>query len=437
MTRGDGTSAASGAGQAVQPQDVILRDAGANPGAVAEVVRSMTGLEPAAVQELLAKTPCAVRSRISPALAEALRAKLVAAGGRVEVRAHVPPPALFDVFLRGHGLGKINVIRAVKMLLGLDLREAIELVDEAPCLLKRKVDREEAETFRHELTEVGAELEIREHDPSTPERPPRALARVEAIAAAGEALAAAEGPGPFAVILQQCGPNKISVIKAIREAVPEVGLKEAKDLAESTGRAVRRGLSASEATALQRALAGLGAVVEVRAEDAPAPVPAAGSRVRVERLDVVLRECGPRKIAVIKVIREWTALGLKEAKDMSETPGSTVKAGVERGDAEKLERQLVEAGAVVELRVSAEEAVEPEAAEPEAVGATVDVFLRDHGPNKIVVIKEVRALTGLGLKDTKDLVEAAPTLIKTDVDGETARKLQQMLAAFGAVIELR
>lgn len=434
MTRGDGT-AASGAGQAVQPQDVILRDAGANPEAVAEVVRSMTGLDAAAVTELLAKVPCAVRTRISPALAEALRSKLVAAGGSVEVRAHVPPPELFDVFLRGHGSGKINVIRAVKMLLGLDLREAIELVDEAPCLLKRKVDREEAETFRHELVEAGAALEIRDHDPSTPERPPRALARVEAIATASEALAAVEGPGPFAVILQQCGPNKIGVIKAIRAAAPGLGLKEAKDLAESTGVAVGRDLSASEATALQRSLAGLGAVVEVRAEEAPAPVRAAASPVSADSLDVVLRACGPRKIAVIKVIREWTALGLKEAKDMSETPDSIVKAEVDRGDAERLERQLVEAGAIVELRPHAEEATV--AAAPPAEAALVDVFLRSFGANKIVVIKEVRALTGLGLKDAKDLVEAAPTMIKEAVDRETASRLQQMLEAFGAVVELR
>ncbi|WP_346674037.1 ribosomal protein L7/L12 [Nannocystis sp. SCPEA4] len=65
------------------------------------------------------------------------------------------------------------------------------------------------------------------------------------------------------------------------------------------------------------------------------------------------------------------------------------------------------------------------------------MFLRSHGPNKILVIKEVRALTGLGLKEAKDLVEAAPRMVQEQVELSTAKRLQAVLVEAGADVELR
>ena len=66
--------------------------------------------------------------------------------------------------------------------------------------------------------------------------------------------------------------------------------------------------------------------------------------------DVVLTGFGDKKLGVIKVIREITGLGLKEAKDMVEGCPKTVKEGISKDDAEKIKAQLTEAGATVEIK---------------------------------------------------------------------------------------
>ena len=66
-----------------------------------------------------------------------------------------------------------------------------------------------------------------------------------------------------------------------------------------------------------------------------------------------------------------------------------------------------------------------------------DVQLESFGANKIEVIKVVRAATGLGLKEAKDLVEGAPKAVKTGLDKPEAEKLQKDLQAAGATVELK
>lgn len=65
------------------------------------------------------------------------------------------------------------------------------------------------------------------------------------------------------------------------------------------------------------------------------------------------------------------------------------------------------------------------------------VVLADGGANKINVIKEVRAITGLGLKEAKDLVEGAPKTVKEGVNKEDADKFKKQLEAAGAKVELK
>ena len=66
--------------------------------------------------------------------------------------------------------------------------------------------------------------------------------------------------------------------------------------------------------------------------------------------DVVLKAAGDKKIQVIKVVREATGLGLKEAKDLVEAAPKTVKEALTKPDAEKLQKALTEQGATVELK---------------------------------------------------------------------------------------
>jgi large subunit ribosomal protein L7/L12 len=66
-----------------------------------------------------------------------------------------------------------------------------------------------------------------------------------------------------------------------------------------------------------------------------------------------------------------------------------------------------------------------------------DVVLAEIGPKKLEVIKIVRELTGLGLKDAKDLVESAPKAIKEGATKETAEEIKKKLTEVGAVVELK
>jgi large subunit ribosomal protein L7/L12 len=66
-----------------------------------------------------------------------------------------------------------------------------------------------------------------------------------------------------------------------------------------------------------------------------------------------------------------------------------------------------------------------------------DVHLDDAGANKINVIKEVRAITGLGLKEAKDLVEAAPKVVKAAVSKDEAEKLKKQLEEAGAKVSVK
>lgn len=68
---------------------------------------------------------------------------------------------------------------------------------------------------------------------------------------------------------------------------------------------------------------------------------------------------------------------------------------------------------------------------------TFDVILKEAGANKINVIKEVRAITSLGLKEAKDLVEGAPKPVKEGVTKEEAEEIKKKLEAAGAKVELK
>jgi large subunit ribosomal protein L7/L12 len=93
--------------------------------------------------------------------------------------------------------------------------------------------------------------------------------------------------------------------------------------------------------------------VSVVAAAAAAGAGGAGAAPAVEEkteFAVILKEAGAKKIQVIKVVRELTSLGLKEAKDLVDGAPSTVKEGVTKAEAEEMKKKLEEQGAVVELK---------------------------------------------------------------------------------------
>ena len=89
---------------------------------------------------------------------------------------------------------------------------------------------------------------------------------------------------------------------------------------------------------------------------APVAVVAAGGDAGGEaveektQFDVILKAAGPSKLAVVKLVKELTSLGLKEAKDLVDAAPKAIKEGVTKDEAETLKKQLEEAGAEVEVK---------------------------------------------------------------------------------------
>ncbi len=73
----------------------------------------------------------------------------------------------------------------------------------------------------------------------------------------------------------------------------------------------------------------------------------------------------------------------------------------------------------------------------DAADAEVTVVLASAGANKIAVLKEVRAITGLGLKEAKDLVDGAPKPVKENIKKEDAEAIKKQLEAAGATVEIK
>ena len=92
------------------------------------------------------------------------------------------------------------------------------------------------------------------------------------------------------------------------------------------------------------------APVAVAAGPAAGPAAAAAPAEEKTEFNVDLKEAGGNKIAVIKVVREITGLGLKEAKDLVEGAPKTLKEGVSKAEADDMKKKLEEAGAKVELK---------------------------------------------------------------------------------------
>ncbi len=94
---------------------------------------------------------------------------------------------------------------------------------------------------------------------------------------------------------------------------------------------------------------GVSAAAPVAVAAAPAAAAAPSAEEKTE-FDVILKAAGANKIAVIKVVRELTGLGLKEAKAVVDEAPKAVKEGVSKDDAEAMKAKLTEAGAEVELK---------------------------------------------------------------------------------------
>ncbi|TAE37411.1 MAG: 50S ribosomal protein L7/L12 [Sphingobacteriales bacterium] len=122
-------------------------------------------------------------------------------------------------------------------------------------------------------------------------------------------------------------------LKAFAEQLVNLSVKEVNELAQILKD--EYGIEPAAAVAVAGPAAG---------GDAPAAVEEKTS------FDVILKEAGGAKLAVVKLVKDLTGLGLKEAKDLVDGAPKELKAGVTKDEAESLKKQLEEAGAVVEIK---------------------------------------------------------------------------------------
>lgn len=196
----------------------------------------------------------------------------------------------------------------------------------------------------------------------------------------------------------------------------------------------RRGRQSKEPVAVtgpQEEAAGSTVLEAVEAAVQPAPkaaedetkaapvVEEAAAKPSKKRVTTVVEESKMSKEAMIEAIKGMTVLELAEL----------VKA---------LETELgVTAAAPVAVAVAAPAGAPAAAAPPAEEQTEFTVILKEIGANKINVIKAVREVTTLGLKDAKDLVEAAPKAVKEGVNKEEAATIKAKLEAAGATVEIR
>ncbi|MDR3653317.1 MAG: 50S ribosomal protein L7/L12 [Paludibacter sp.] len=111
-------------------------------------------------------------------------------------------------------------------------------------------------------------------------------------------------------------------------------------------------LTVKEVNELAQILKDVYGIEPAAAAVAVAAGPAAVAEVAEEKtaFDVVLKAAGANKLAIVKLVKELTGLGLKEAKDLVDAAPSVVKEGATKDEAEALKKQLVEGGAEVELK---------------------------------------------------------------------------------------
>ena len=123
-------------------------------------------------------------------------------------------------------------------------------------------------------------------------------------------------------------------IKALGDQLVELTVKEVNELASYL----------KETYGIEPAAAAVAA--------APAGGAGGGAAAAAEKanFDVVLKAAGPNKLQIVKLVKELTGLGLKEAKDVVDGAPKTIKEGLPKDEAENLKKQLVEAGAEVELK---------------------------------------------------------------------------------------
>ena len=332
-----------------------------------------------------------------------------------------PGDKSFGVFLKNNGPQKLQVLKKIKELLNIGLKEAKDFIDSAPVTLIEGITEAEAKAIQSELIDAGADVVLIGQKQNAEEEP-----RVE------EEPKDEDGKS-FALFLKNPGPQKLQVIKKTNELL-KIGLKDAKDLVDRAPVALKEGMTEAEAKAIQAELIALGAEAELIKVQRPRT--GTSPRPRDEEgilFGLFLKDPGPQKIKVIKKTNELLKIGLKDAKDLVDRAPVILKEGMTKAEAKAIQSELIALGADVELtdqKQNTEE--EPRVDEDKSFG----VVLKSVGLEKPYVFAKLVKLLKLEAKAAQALVDSAPVTVKDGITEAEAESIHAQLFAVGADVEL-
>lgn len=141
-----------------------------------------------------------------------------------------------------------------------------------------------------------------------------------------------------------------------------------------------------------------------------------------------LKSAGPSKLRVVKYLKEISGLGLKESKEIADRAPAILPGLYDETVALKIKQALEYVGAKIEIVSKLEPAVNKK--------NTVRLYLKAVGPSKLRVVKHLKEIFGLGLKESKEIADRAPAFLPGVHDELTARNIQSSLKNIGATVDI-
>ncbi len=296
------------------------------------------------------------------------------------------------------------------------------------CFHQSITDDFGAETLQQIKQNVYAHLNPASASPQAPTSPTTASSASQAP------QTPATSPQRHSLTLQSFGPKKIAVIKITRELL-NLGLKDAKQLVERAPTLFAEDLTLDEANAFQEALKAAGATSTIQGPPSTTDEQSASTQT-FTFYSITLESFGRKKIAVIKAVRTITGLGLKDTKALVESAPCLIKENLFYDEAQAVQESLKAIGATTSINVIVPP-TDDTGSEPPTTSTHFDVYLNNHGPKKIAVIKAIRELLGLGLKEAKHTSERTPIKIATNLTAAEAQRYKDRLEEVGANVRLQ
>lgn len=229
----------------------------------------------------------------------------------------------YSLILESASETTIQAIRLMKEMTGLGLDVATQMIDETPITIKENVDETTAENIMGQFEKVGATVEITSNSKTS---------RI-ATRRAKKAKKNEDNPETkFNVILKSAGASKVQIVKLISDSFG-IGLKEAKDLVDSAPITIKENIDKETAEDIKKQLEDAGATVEITSNS--------------ETFNVILNSIGENTIQLIKLIEQYTNLGLKESIDIIENTPYKIITGIEEEPSIDIKYEFEGVGAVI------------------------------------------------------------------------------------------